>query len=217
MAAHGTPGRYHQHITDGDPPCGPCRAAGTRTKATWRRRRYLNRGPLLVDATGTTRRLRALAAVGWSNSELGKRAGVDHSTVCQWANSRRVRVATAATVRRLYEELSMTPGPSTKVRQLAAKRGWPPPLAWDDDRIDDPAARPNLGRHADGKATPVDEIAVQRAMRGQPVRLTPAERREAVHRLTRAGLSAAQIAARLRVAQRSVVRHRAASTTTEVA
>lgn len=60
----------------------------------------------------------------------------------------------------------------------------------------------------------VDEIAVERAMRDQPVRLTTPERRVAAERLTAVGLSAAQIAARLRVTQRTIVRYRAAARTT---
>lgn len=213
MAAHGTPGRYHQHITDDDPPCPPCREAARLAKERWRRRRYLNRGPLLVDATGTRRRLRALAAIGWPNAAIGALAGADHSTVSAWSNNARVRAGTADTVRRVYDELSMTPGPSAKVRQIAARKGWAPPLAWDDDSIDDPAARPSTGAWAARRAAPMDEIAVQRAMRGHRVHLTPSERAEAVRRLTAQGRSAAEIAGRLGVAQRSVVRHRAADRT----
>ena len=37
-----------------------------------------------------------------------------------------------------YDELSMRQGPSVRNRRL----GYPPPLAWDDETIDDPRARP---------------------------------------------------------------------------
>jgi DNA-binding CsgD family transcriptional regulator len=83
------------------------------------------------------------------------------------------------------------------------------PLAWSDDKIDDPAARPSkmvIHHH-----TAIDEIAVQRASRGERVRLSRAERAEVVRRLTAAGLSAADIADRLGIAQRSVSRLRKAA------
>ncbi len=60
-----------------------------------------------------------------------------------------------------------------------------PPHAWDDidnnphDSTDEPTADPII-----------DDVAVERAMNGQPIRLTPTERRDAVARLTRRGLSA---------------------------
>lgn len=57
--------------------------------------------------------------------------------------------------------------------------------------------------------TPIDEVAVARAAHGDPVRLTRAERAEAVRRLTNHGRSAAQIAGLLRITPRSVVRNRA--------
>lgn len=54
----------------------------------------------------------------------------------------------------------------------------------------------------------VDEVAVQRAKHGDPIELSIAERMVAVAELTRAGLSAQQIAVRLRVARRTVQRYR---------
>lgn len=54
----------------------------------------------------------------------------------------------------------------------------------------------------------VDEVAVYRAMHGDPVRLTKPERREAVRQLTHAGASARVIADRLRVSDRTVKRDR---------
>jgi hypothetical protein len=57
----------------------------------------------------------------------------------------------------------------------------------------------------------VDAVAVARAVAGDPpARLTPRERRAAVAELTRRGLSAPQIAARVHVTVRAVERNRAA-------
>jgi DNA-binding NarL/FixJ family response regulator len=55
----------------------------------------------------------------------------------------------------------------------------------------------------------VDEMAVERLLSGSPVRANAVERRIAVVYLTRHGLSARQVAERLRVTQRTVVRLRA--------
>jgi len=54
----------------------------------------------------------------------------------------------------------------------------------------------------------VDEVAVERAMHGMQLRLTPEERLEAVARLTRRGVSAREIAERLHTTSRTVVRLR---------
>jgi len=54
----------------------------------------------------------------------------------------------------------------------------------------------------------IDEIAVERAMAGDAVRLTIRERGEAVRRLTAAGLTARQVASRLHITTRTVVRYR---------
>jgi hypothetical protein len=57
----------------------------------------------------------------------------------------------------------------------------------------------------------IDEIAVERAVRGDPpAGITPRERREAVAILTRRRFSALEISQRLQVSQRAVERHRAA-------
>ncbi|WP_131104050.1 helix-turn-helix domain containing protein [Ornithinimicrobium sufpigmenti] len=107
-----------------------------------------------VDSTGTTRRLQALVAMGWSQSQLATRLGMLPSNLTPIAHGRRgVTKATADAVTALYDELWSTPAPPsgrhgavpTKTRNYAARMGWVGPLAWDDDTIDDPEARPNTG------------------------------------------------------------------------
>jgi len=111
--------------------------------------------PGMPDAIGTTRRLQALAALGWAPSELARRTGVNRSTIEHLIKGRVQRTALATVkvkaVAAIYEQLSMSQGPSQMWRDTAAKRGWTPPLAWDDDTIDDPDAKPDRGekRHAD--------------------------------------------------------------------
>ncbi len=65
-----------------------------------------------------------------------------------------------------------------------------------------------LARLANPNDPEVDEIAVAKAMAGEPVRVTVRERAIAVERLTRQGLSAVDIGIRLGVAARTVVRYR---------
>jgi hypothetical protein len=105
------------------------------------------RAPRLVDGVGTQRRLRALAAIGWTHADIAAHMGKSMSAVERMARccGPRVRVVTAEAVKQVYEKLSMTPGPSALVRMHAERHGWPPPLAWDDDLIDDPDATPHLG------------------------------------------------------------------------
>ena len=100
----------------------------------------------LIDSTGTVRRIRALIAIGWTQAHLAARLGVTPQNFWFASGARpQVTAVTARAVRALYDELSMTPAPdgpgASRARQYAAARRWVPPLAWDDDRIDDPAAR----------------------------------------------------------------------------
>lgn len=108
----------------------------------------------VIDATGTRRRLQALVATGWSISKLADRLGWTPANLARLIKSERTIVATARAVRALYDELwNHAPPEDTHRDRIAASRarnyaranGWVPPLAWDDDRIDDPDARPDLG------------------------------------------------------------------------
>lgn len=71
-----------------------------------------------------------------------------------------------------------------------------------------PAGGPPSPRAAYGRD--IDEIAVERAIAGDPGVLNPVERRIAITTLTAAGLSAPRIAARIRCTKRTVERHRRA-------
>ncbi|WP_326768812.1 hypothetical protein OG978_33590 [Streptomyces sp. NBC_01591] len=94
--------------------------------------------PVLASA----RRLQALYAIGHGQLAISSMSDINHSTVSHVVNGRykTVNGAFAARVRAVYSQLSRTPGTSEKARQRAAREGWAPPAAWDDDTIDDPAA-----------------------------------------------------------------------------
>jgi transcriptional regulator with XRE-family HTH domain len=113
-----------------------------------------------VDATGTRRRLQALVATGWSQSQLAERLEMLPGNFGQVMRREHVTAATARAVRDLYDELwNKPPAEATHRQKIAVSRarnharahGWAPPLAWDDDLIDNPAAGPAEGwRRPDG-------------------------------------------------------------------
>jgi hypothetical protein len=102
-----------------------------------------------VPAAGTTRRLRALAVLGWTLADIAREAGVGAQPLSRIAAGGKARVAvrTAEAVARLYDKLWDKPGPSQVSRDRAIAKGWPPALAWDDDDgphgIDNPDAVPH--------------------------------------------------------------------------
>jgi DNA-binding CsgD family transcriptional regulator len=176
--------------------CTPCRVANARASLAYFRGETFRERPTLHPC-GTQRRLRALHAIGWTWQALSAHTGTSASAVSQLAGSgqrKAVTPETAAKVRAIYDRLwdVFPEGASAdRARSYAARKRWMPPLAWDDDTIDDPAARSHC------------------YAQGATYHLTRAERAETVARLTRAGLSAAQIAVRLGITERMVTRDRA--------
>lgn len=135
--------------------CDACREANTRAQNIYRLR-LLHGEQITVDATGSRRRLQALVALGWP-IHLEDRLS-PHARRLTYSGQRTVHADTAAAVRALYDELSMTPGPSSRSRQRAARKGWPVPLAWSDDSIDDPNARPADWRRSDDQRRPMEHV-----------------------------------------------------------
>lgn len=104
------------------------------------------RGDRYVDATGSRRRLQALSRLGWSGQEMATRLGsLDRQTYfyIMGGRNKTIRARTADDIRRLYDDLWDQPGPSNKTRKWAEQQGFSLPLAWDDEEIDDPAAKPH--------------------------------------------------------------------------
>ena len=171
-----------------------------------------------INATGTQRRLQALAARGWSIPQLALRSELPARTLRRALSSDSITAASARAVRELYEHLQHTPAPRRTPQEHATARktaararaaGWLPPQAWDDDIDDD-------GEHCEPGPPDqdvLDQVAVERAMSGQRVPLTPAERRAAVAQLTRRGLSARRIAELLHTTSRTIVRIRGVNRT----
>lgn len=138
------------------------RAHRAALQAAYTKQQYLLRvDRLMVPTLGATRRLQALAALGWTALELGERLGVSGTRVghLQAGKYPVLHRSTAGRVAALYDELSMqvpadpeeTPRHVVRVharqRRMAASKGWAPPLAWDD--IDDPDEKPSGWRATD--------------------------------------------------------------------
>lgn len=182
---HGTNGGYLQHVFAKESACEPCRDAHNTYRRNLWRKKYLRRvDQLYIDSTGTIRRIRALMALGWRYSDIDEAAGQRTSWTHNLTNQKQVHLDTADRVARIYDELSMTPGPSNRLRALALKYGWHPPLAWDDATIDDPDEQPNLGGNTDDQ---IDHVIVDRLIAGERILSSPAEKVEAMRRWLAAG------------------------------
>ncbi|MFF2502142.1 helix-turn-helix domain-containing protein [Streptomyces sp. NPDC058067] len=155
-----------------------------------------------IDATGTMRRVQALSYVGHSYSTIAKAANTSRNRILNIANGRQatVRRAVAQRLAAAYQQLAFAPPRSNRhtarTRNEARAKGWHGPLAWDD--IEDPNAQPEVDEHAD--------------KRGRPATVDAAE----VARLTRAGLTTAQIARQLDCHVRTVTRARGRITTNDL-
>lgn len=105
-----------------------------------------------VDATGTRRRLQALAVLGWPLRVTAERMGLSRDTLTDVRLGRlsRVRAATATRVAGSYRRMVVEPPRGaarsrvSEARSQARGRGWVGPMAWDSVSIDDPAAVPCL-------------------------------------------------------------------------
>jgi len=190
---HGTNAGHRAHYeSNGDKtPCDPCRAAHAEYKRQlWRRKYAMRVSDLYVPSIGTTRRIRALQAIGWRLSDIdqalghgdGRKGGPNYAH--NLTRQDRIHASTAAKVARVYEQMSMTPGPSARTRSIAKKRKWAPPLAWNN--IDDPNEKPTGMVTVKAARRPHDELdltVVERLLEGQKVpQTTNAERKEAMRR-----------------------------------
>lgn len=175
--------------------CEPCLAANRRHEKV-RRHRALNGRPGYLPALGVQRRIRALVALGWPMATLAPKLGISEQALLNllYPHGRtrgQVQQATYVKVSDLYDRLSMTPGPSERARQMARRRSWAPPLAWDDDELDDPNA---VAQVAPAYTTRLhddpDPQLIERALAGERVHgAILAERLEVARRWEASGRS----------------------------
>lgn len=146
----------------------------------------------LVDATGTRRRLQALAVLGYNLTDIARQAGVAQSSLHQTIEGRwgRVRTLVATKVARVYRQLSMRPAPASRIAEQARNQamalGWHGPMAW--SRIDDPACRPEPGEPTAPRHVHAEDVGELAAL----------------------GLADEEIGRRLNVSPRTVLRARTA-------
>lgn len=193
--------------------CGDCRAY-SREHRYWlfhlHRAGKMSPGAAL-DARGVRRRLEALMAIGWSLPLVADRVGVHRSLVLRWIEAPVVEAKTIRRVAAVYEELrnlqppTDTPvrlGIANRTRRIAAERGYVPPIWWDDiDEDDDPPA-PDT-------ELDIDVVAIELAVTGAArIKLTTAERHEAVRQLNARGYYDTTIARMLGVDEKTIGRDR---------
>jgi transcriptional regulator with XRE-family HTH domain len=152
-AKHGDENAYTNHGCT-------CHEAREDRRIKEKRRREGRHVSPYVDVTGTSRRLQALAALGWSREALAEELGCSPQLVERHRTGRlqRLHVDVARRYADLYERLQGTPGPSTITRAHAARAGWAPPLLWDDRNIDDPAAQPERDEPAPRRGLDLGEV-----------------------------------------------------------
>lgn len=168
-----------------------------------------------VDPTGTLRRLRALHASGRPLTRIARDLDRNHGWILQLAHGKVVVTARVAEeIAEYYDRVkNVTAEDDGVARRLikqsrahAARLGWEPPTAWDDD-IDDPETISNFAKGGDT----FDHIAVQRALKGQQVPLTKAEQLHVTKVLTLDGWTEKAIAALTGRSDRTIGRWRRAN------
>ncbi|QAY05798.1 helix-turn-helix DNA binding domain protein [Gordonia phage Vasanti] len=115
----------------------------------------------IVPALGTTRRLQALVANGYSQRELCRRLGwvwQGNATALFLGRAEYVVARRAREVADLFTQLQLVPGTDVRARNRARANGWPAPLDWDEDTIDDPDHVPTLAADPPRMSTTLDEF-----------------------------------------------------------
>lgn len=136
----------------------------------------------LVNAGPSWQIIRGLIANGYTRAWISSRIGQDGRALQLGRD--RIEHRHALTIRGLGERYATVPGPSVRSRRYAERHGWTVDLLWD-------ALDGLLWDALDGELDPtvpdIDEIAVERAIHGEKVRLTEPERAAAFTRLRRYG------------------------------
>jgi len=159
-----------------------------------------------VPAVGTQRRLQALAHQGWPSGVLEERLGYHQGWITRSSRRATVTMVTRQRVAALYDELwNVAPeaagvdrGRVRAARETAIGRGFHGPLAWDDETIDDPAARPDVVRpvplFADCEGPQhIDRVAVDAYLAGRRVDVSDAERLAALLAVPGRGMSLLEV------------------------
>ena len=135
--------------------CAPCTTLhDTRAKARRRGRAY-GTYTGMVDSLGTRRRIQALNALGWSDRAIGEHVGMYGQEVYAVKRYKQVTQRMRERIETVYDALSGSVPPvsksSVQAKAAAKRRGFVPPLAWND--IDTDAAPVGIGREKKRQGT----------------------------------------------------------------
>jgi hypothetical protein len=171
-----------------------CRACADRAARYQRQREYeaMHGLPRTYPSAPYVEMLGRLQANGWPGYILTGKVGWGNAryfSPCVISRRPKISASLAERIERAVVELKDFPGPSAITRRRAIAAGFKPYL---DDDIDLPPV--------------VDEVAVERALKGEHVPLTLQERTAAVHIAVERGLTVSRIAELLHVHNRSVLR-----------
>ncbi|MGY5127354.1 hypothetical protein [Streptomyces nigrescens] len=160
---------------------------------------YARRFDGVIDATGARRRLRALSALGYTLPVLAEQTGLTTETIGSIRQGRRgqLRMSANQEITAAYDRLwkvdplsvGVSAAGAAKARTHATKSGWPSPLAWDDEVIDDPEAVPHVEAEGELDEEFVDEAAVLRYLNTPGAEVTDAERLAAIVEGVRRGMA----------------------------
>lgn len=156
----------------------------------------LNSYRTAITPIGLARRLQAITAMGHSMRVVadGTPFTMDTYKRCRSRTNRMfVQQELSECIVAAYERYGMRPAvesPSShRTRKWAEAKGWLTALAWEDESIDDPSAKPQGISFRNERAI-LDEAAIERRLNGdRTVRLHKGETAEVVRRLLAAGIS----------------------------
>ncbi|MFJ2278741.1 hypothetical protein ACIOEZ_31855 [Streptomyces sp. NPDC087866] len=133
----------------------------------------------MVDSIGAQRRLQALYALGHWRMTIVEASGLTPQSISELLRGTWVRISVGCddAVRRAYAQLSMSVDNCECNLVRARREQWAPPLAWDEETIDDPMALPALDAVP---PAPAGKDAATRFLLGESVVLCQAARREVI-------------------------------------
>jgi hypothetical protein len=151
----------------------------------------------LIPSLGAQRRIQSLMRNGWTHPAI-RGASVAGSKEIMRGRCVSIRAGIWRAVDTVFDQWSMERGPEPKASTAARRRGYAPPLAWDD--IDDPDEHPHGMRRADvdyDGSNIVDEATVLRVLAGETLPTNTAERHEVVRRWLALGRSERSLCVRM--------------------
>ncbi|MFF1716532.1 hypothetical protein [Streptomyces sp. NPDC058268] len=95
-----------------------------------------------VTDLGLVRRTRALCAAGWRLDSIARAGGTTVKSLGELLATGTATPSIRGAVLTAWSELAARCGPSAHARHRALSKRWDPPLAWDEETIDDPDTQP---------------------------------------------------------------------------